>query len=432
MSATIDNALPTLPEGWEWHRVADLTAPEPRALTDGPFGSNLKTEHYTDSGPRVIRLQNIGDGEFIDAEAHISEERFELLRSHEARAGDIVLASLGEELPRACLVPEWLGPAIVKADCPRLRPHPDHNPAYLVAALNSPWVRHQAAAVIHGVGRPRLKLAELKKLRVPLPARAEQDAIVEELEHDLSMLRDGVRAFGNALHGVVQYRAAVLRDALDGNWPRVALKDALISLRNGIFVSRPGATPPGIPIYRISAVRPLALNVKDVRYAPLDLDDHERFLVQPGDLLFTRYSGNAELVGACARVPAGTVPALHPDKLIRGVVDRSKAEPEFLELACSAGETWREIRAARKTTAGQVGIAGSQLAAVSVPLPSLEVQREVIADCRRQLAASDALERDLCDWVARVDPLKRAVLRRAVTPDPSKSRKTDRAVLAAE
>ena len=45
-----------LPDGWTWARLEDLVAAEPRAITDGPFGSNLKTAHYTDSGPRVIRL----------------------------------------------------------------------------------------------------------------------------------------------------------------------------------------------------------------------------------------------------------------------------------------------------------------------------------------------------------------------------------------
>src|SRR5688572_27950736 len=53
-----------LPEEWNWSTVAELAAKEKNSITDGPFGSNLKTEHYKETGPRVIRLQNIGDGEF--------------------------------------------------------------------------------------------------------------------------------------------------------------------------------------------------------------------------------------------------------------------------------------------------------------------------------------------------------------------------------
>jgi hypothetical protein len=112
-----------VPCGWRLATLNELLAHIPNAIVDGPFGSNLKTEHYTSGGPRVIRLQNVGDGEFVDTPAHISAEHFEELRKHEAHGGDLIIALLGNELPRACVVPPDIGPAIVKADCVRLRPN---------------------------------------------------------------------------------------------------------------------------------------------------------------------------------------------------------------------------------------------------------------------------------------------------------------------
>ena len=35
-------------------------------LRDGPFGSNLKTTHYVETGVRVIRLQNVGVGQMLN------------------------------------------------------------------------------------------------------------------------------------------------------------------------------------------------------------------------------------------------------------------------------------------------------------------------------------------------------------------------------
>ena len=102
--------LPSLPAGWEWATVDQIAAPENRALTDGPFGSNLKTAHYTTSGPRVIRLQNIGDGVFADAEAHISHERFEALRKYEVKAGDIVFAALWQQSAQSLRHSRWRRP----------------------------------------------------------------------------------------------------------------------------------------------------------------------------------------------------------------------------------------------------------------------------------------------------------------------------------
>ena len=119
--------LPSLPSGWTYATVGQLAAPEPNAITDGPFGSNLKTSHYTSKGPRVIRLQNIGNGRFQDADAHISQEHYEKLLKHSVKAGDLIVAALGTELPRACLVPPHILPAIVKADCIRFRSHASLN-----------------------------------------------------------------------------------------------------------------------------------------------------------------------------------------------------------------------------------------------------------------------------------------------------------------
>lgn len=113
--------MTSLPLGWQIATLDELKANEPRAITDGPFGSNLTRAHYTSEGARVVRLQNIGDGVFNDARAYISMQHFEDLRNHEVLAGDLLIASLGEDLPRACIAPAYLSPAIVKADCIRVR-----------------------------------------------------------------------------------------------------------------------------------------------------------------------------------------------------------------------------------------------------------------------------------------------------------------------
>lgn len=205
-----------LPAGWVWVSVEDLVATR-NELTDGPFGSNLKTEHYQDSGPRVIRLQNIGDGEFFDDEAHISAAHFNRLRKHEAVAGDIVVAMLGSDLPRACLVPRSIGPAIVKADCVRLRPDTRLvDRRYAVAGFNSPTVRHQAEALVHGVGRPRLGLKWFRGLRFPLAPVLEQARIMEAVDSQLSRLDAAVASLETAQTKLNAYRASVLKAAVEG------------------------------------------------------------------------------------------------------------------------------------------------------------------------------------------------------------------------
>ncbi|MDZ4146075.1 MAG: restriction endonuclease subunit S [Burkholderiales bacterium] len=182
--------LSEVPEGWTWASIDQLAAPGSRSITDGPFGSNLKSAHYVEDGPRVIRLQNIKDGEFEDAYAHITQEHFESLRKHEVFAGDLVIASLGENPPRACIIPAGVGPAIVKADCIRFKPHPALPLGYLNAALNCQPTRMRVKDVLHGIGRPRLSLGEIRAIALPIPPAAEQVRIVAEVDRHMSIIRE--------------------------------------------------------------------------------------------------------------------------------------------------------------------------------------------------------------------------------------------------
>ena len=182
--------LPELPEGWGWASVDQLAASGANSITDGPFGSNLKSEHYQVMGPRVIRLQNIKDGVFADEYAHITQDHFERLRKHEIRAGDLVIASLGENPPRACIIPAHVGPAIVKADCIRFKPHPSVATEYLNAALNCQPTRQRVKDVLHGIGRPRLTLGEIRAIALPVPPETEQHRIVAEVDRLLSIARE--------------------------------------------------------------------------------------------------------------------------------------------------------------------------------------------------------------------------------------------------
>ncbi len=192
------------------------TIGEVAALSDGPFGSNLKTSHYVAAGPRVVRLQNIGDGFFRDEKAHITQEHFDRLSKHAVVPGDVVVASLGDEAPRACLVPEWLGEAIVKADCIRARPEADVAAAYLMWALNSRPVKAQAATRIKGIGRPRLGLGGIRNLEIPVPPLEEQRRIVAEVEERLSAI-DALRAaIERAQRRSAALRRAVLERAFRG------------------------------------------------------------------------------------------------------------------------------------------------------------------------------------------------------------------------
>lgn len=84
---------------------------------------------------------------------------------------------------------------------------------------------------------------------------------------------------------------------LPNEWVVVEFEGVCELIRNGLSLKPEGHE--GTKILRISAVRAFSLNLDDYRYLS---SEHEvsSFLLQQGDLLFTRYNGTRRYVGVCA------------------------------------------------------------------------------------------------------------------------------------
>ncbi|MCP5126082.1 MAG: restriction endonuclease subunit S [Gammaproteobacteria bacterium] len=179
-----DSPMGRIPKIWKFELLSEMVA----SAVDGPFGSNLKTEHYvSQAGVRVVRLQNIENGRFDDVDkAFISEQHAFSLRRHEVVAGDLLVASMGDEnhpVARACLYPAHISPGIVKADCFRLRMKlAIAINGFVMLFLNCPSTRREVNVLGQGVTRDRINLSTLLKLRVLRPPVEEQKQVVEAVD----------------------------------------------------------------------------------------------------------------------------------------------------------------------------------------------------------------------------------------------------------
>jgi type I restriction enzyme S subunit len=390
---------------------------------------------------------------------------------------------LGEKLPRACVVPHYVGPAIVKADCVRLRVHRGlSTPSYVTHALNSPQVREGAMSLVHGVGRPRLGLKWLRTLPMPVAPRPEQHRIVEAIESYFTRLDDAEATLERVQRNLKRYRASVLQAAVEGRlvpteaelaraegrdyepasvllerilaerrrrweeaemaktkargrapkddrwrakypaplppdvaqlpdlpdgWCWASIDQLAHLVRNG-YSKKPSANG-NVRILRISAVRPMSVDFDDARWLPGSSDDYLRDLVEPGDLLFTRYNGSPALVGVSGLVRAVDQPTVHPDKLIKVRLIEHCVEPGYLELATNTGASRSFIEGRTRTTAGQAGISGGDIKQVPVPLAPLAEQRRISREVGALLSLADDAGKAL-----RVNTLRCARLRQSI------------------
>lgn len=205
-----------LPEGWVEGPLNDVL--EPGGLFDGPFGSNLKTGDYTDSGVRVIRLENLGNLHFVeDKETYISEVKYRELTRHTVALGDIIVGSFVDGAVRVCILPELNTKAIAKADCFTVRTDGAVADRRFVAyQLGTNATRDALVEEIHGVTRPRITTKQLRDFRLQLAPLQEQRRIVEAVEALLEQVNRARGRLGRLPAILKRLRQAILTCACSG------------------------------------------------------------------------------------------------------------------------------------------------------------------------------------------------------------------------
>ncbi len=199
---------------------------------------------------------------------------------------------------------------------------------------------------------------------------------------------------------------------LPGEWRWVRLGQLCESVRNGIS-DKPSDSPPGFPILRISAVRPMYVDLSEARYHDRPRGEVETFLIRNGDLLFTRYNGSLHLVGVCGMVRGCNASILHPDKLIRVALAAPSIVSAFVELAANSGVSRDFVVSRARTTAGQTGISGEDVRNIPLPLPSLPELERIVDELSFRLSMLDELEKAVDYATNRAEALRRSILRKA-------------------
>lgn len=195
---------------------------------------------------------------------------------------------------------------------------------------------------------------------------------------------------------------------LPNGWGVIRFENICDLIRNGISVKPEGES--GTKIFRISAVRPFQLNLDDYRF--LNTDDVGDFVLNNGDLLFTRYNGTRNFVGVCAEFKSNEI-YVYPDKLIRAVVNSTEINNTFLMYGFNTGISREFIESRIRTTAGQSGISGSDIKAIPVIICSLAEQTQIVAILESKLTACNQLADELAKQLKQAELLKQAVLKAA-------------------
>ncbi|MCV0430713.1 restriction endonuclease subunit S [Nitrosopumilus sp.] len=219
--------LGKIPSSWTEIPLQYLASSESNAFTDGPFGSNLKSSEYVDSGVLLIQLNNIGDGKFyLKNPTYITEEKFQSLSKHNAIPGDVVVSKMADPIARACLVPDIESKYFIVSDCIRLRTKDNVNNQFLTYAINSPYFRQRAASFGGGSTRQRIQLTQLKKLSIILPEK-EQKQIINYLDKKTKKIDDEILKNQKLIELLKEQKQSVINHAVTkGLDDTITMKDS--------------------------------------------------------------------------------------------------------------------------------------------------------------------------------------------------------------
>lgn len=174
-----------LPDGWLWQTLESLSTDS----SDGPFGSNLKKEHYTlNKEVRIIQLSNIGEEGWREENTkYTTFEHLKTISRSEVHSGDIVIAKM---MPagRAILCPNHEKGFVLSSDAVKFELVNGLDRKYILYAINSFVFREQVYNNVQGVTRVRTSLQKLRRYFIPLPPLAEQHRIVAKIEQLYSQL----------------------------------------------------------------------------------------------------------------------------------------------------------------------------------------------------------------------------------------------------
>jgi type I restriction enzyme S subunit len=211
--------LGRVPAHWDVLALARVTI----ARCDGPFGSAIKSENYVDEGVRVVRLQNIGFGEFKGQDAAFLDPTYcdgTIGAGHDVIAGDLLIAGLGDQnnpLGRTCVAPGDIGRAIVKADCYRFRTDPGRtNPMFLALQLSA-TARAECGFVATGSTRDRLNLGLAAARVLALPRSVdEQQAVVRAVADRTAHIDRLLFVSQSSVNLLKEHRSALITATVTG------------------------------------------------------------------------------------------------------------------------------------------------------------------------------------------------------------------------
>jgi type I restriction enzyme S subunit len=168
-----------------------------------------------------------------------------------------------------------------------------------------------------------------------------------------------------------------------------------------------------VPVLRIPNISEGIVDHDDLKYADLPTKEFQQLRLQSGDVLVIRSNGSVSLVGKSALVREAEKDFAYAGYLIRIRPDRTKVQPEYLNLVMGSYEVRLQIEVPARSTSGVNNINSEELRSLRFSLPPLPEQQEIVRRVESFFTLADQLEARYRTAKAHVDKLTQSILVKA-------------------
>ncbi|WP_394165378.1 restriction endonuclease subunit S [Neptunomonas phycophila] len=418
-----------LPAHWNIKKLSLIADQTRNGFVDGPFGSDLKSNEYQDSGVPLIQLNNIRDGQHVLRNMKfITQEKKQQLSRHIALPRDVVIAKMADPVARAAIVEKVYDEYVIVADCVKLSPDLSKiDLAFLVWAINSDAVRINAELASTGTTRIRINLAELKKLKIPYPSIIEQQQIANFLDHETARIDTLIDKQQQLIKLLKEKRQAVISHAVTkGLNPNAPMKDSgvewlgevpehwkLMKFNHCASIRNGQVDPRREPYNKYILVAPNHIESKTGKIIFLETSeaqgaDSGKYQCKKGEVIYSKI--RPALAKVCLSPSDQTIcsadmyPISGSKKLINEFLYRFLLSEEFTNFSILESDRVAMPKINRDS-----------LSCIKIPIPPLQEQVEIVKFVTSTLDKLDSLEINQKKAVTLLQERRTALISAAVT-----------------
>lgn len=410
-----------VPENWVWVRLGEIVD-----ILNGDRGKNYPAKStLSKEGIPFISAANLCDNVVVEDDLLcMSEEQYNKLSAGKLRRNDIVLCIRGS-LGKHGKFPFEKGAIASSLVILRSKDIDALTDDYVMQYLDVPLFYDEIKKYDNGTAQPNLAAKNLELFLIPLPPFSEQQRIVERIEELFAKLDEAKERLQEVADSFAVRKAAILHKAFTGEltkqWRREnGVSDASwVEKTIGEFADVKGGKrlPKGHQLITEETRHPY-LRIADFGENTIDMSDLHYISEETFSLIsryiITKNDVYISIVGTIGK--SGVIPSVLDGANLTENAARiiSKVTlPKYLNFFLQSPDTQNDIQdRIRSATLGKLSLLN--IKAISVPLPSLPEQHEIVRLIDDLLARERAAQQAAEQALASIDLMKKSILARAL------------------